>query len=441
MLAVEVTHTGARDKPYRNTFQAIPANRRFRLPLDEAHWPKIPGTLSARVTSPDQYEYAHLTQSGYYVVRFDLDFDPWNPGGESAPLRLAKPFAGKLQTGMHFPALDGDEAVIAFRDGDPNKPYIAAFHHHSQATDLITNQDRWMSRNVIRTQSDNKLEMEDWKGQEHIKLSTEHSGKSQLSLGHMVNGQREQRGQGFELRTDAQGAVRAGAGLLLAADSQQRANGMQSDTTAGVQQAESVLNDLQALMDAAAQSQAEIAQLKSENAWLRNSVSELKASVLQLSAPDGIGASTPNRVSVTAGQDIGLSSKANIHFSALKNIVVAATNVVSLFAAQLGVKIFAAKGKVALQAQSGDMELIAHQGVTIASASDSITVSGNTKLVLTCGGATLTLANGNVRVTCPGEFRVDAASYFFDGPQTVRTPLPILPRSEFNPNDHRPMSN
>ncbi|MGN6323786.1 MAG: type VI secretion system Vgr family protein, partial [Dyella sp.] len=170
MMIIEVVHTGARDKAYRNTFKAIPADRRFRLPLNDATWPKIQGTLSARVTSPSQYKYAYLTKAGYYVVRFDLDFDAWNPGGESVPLRLAKPFAGKLQTGMHFPALDGDEAVIEFRDGDPNKPYIAAFHHHSQSVDLITNQDRWMSRNVIRTQADNKLEMEDWEGQEHVKL-------------------------------------------------------------------------------------------------------------------------------------------------------------------------------------------------------------------------------------------------------------------------------
>jgi type VI secretion system secreted protein VgrG len=49
------------------------------------------------------------------------------------PLRLAKPFAGGLQTGFHFPALDTTEATIEFRDGDPNKPYISQFHHHSQA--------------------------------------------------------------------------------------------------------------------------------------------------------------------------------------------------------------------------------------------------------------------------------------------------------------------
>ncbi|MFP3590024.1 hypothetical protein SCB29_41420, partial [Paraburkholderia sp. SIMBA_055] len=78
------------------------------------------------------------------------------------PLRLAKPFAGKGQTGMHFVALDNDEAVISCRDGDPDKPEVIAFHHHSQARDLVTNDRRWLSRNMIRTQANNKLRMEDW---------------------------------------------------------------------------------------------------------------------------------------------------------------------------------------------------------------------------------------------------------------------------------------
>ncbi len=55
-VVIEVTHTGARDQSYTNRYMAIPANRRFRLKLDEAEWPKIAGTLSGRVTSPDKYK-------------------------------------------------------------------------------------------------------------------------------------------------------------------------------------------------------------------------------------------------------------------------------------------------------------------------------------------------------------------------------------------------
>ncbi|OSI06625.1 type IV secretion protein Rhs, partial [Neisseria canis] len=51
----------------------------------------------------------------------------------------------------------------------------------------------WNTRNVIRTWANNKLRMEDKQGQEHIKLATEY-GKTQLNLGHIVDSQRQKRG-------------------------------------------------------------------------------------------------------------------------------------------------------------------------------------------------------------------------------------------------------
>ena len=222
-VIVSVTHSGARDAAYKNSYTAIPSDRRYRLPLNEAHWPKIAGTLSAKVTSPGQYPHAYITKHGHYTVRFDLDFDEWNPGNESIPLRLAKPFAGANQTGFHFPIIEGTDAAIAFTDGNPNKPYIAHLHHNSQHADLIVSENRWLSRNLIRTQSNNKLRMEDWKGEEHIKLATEY-GKSQLNLGHLVDSQRKPRGEGVELRTDNHAVIRGGKGVFISADTYLCAN-------------------------------------------------------------------------------------------------------------------------------------------------------------------------------------------------------------------------
>ncbi|SVL87413.1 ImpA family type VI secretion-associated protein [Klebsiella pneumoniae] len=71
------------------------------------------------------------------------------------------------------------------------------------------------TRNVIRTPANNKLRMEDKRGEEHIKLSTEYGGKTQLNLGHNVDAIRKLRGEGFELRTDSWGGIRAGKGYSL----------------------------------------------------------------------------------------------------------------------------------------------------------------------------------------------------------------------------------
>ena len=207
-LVIEVRHSGARDKAYQNTYKAIPADRPFRLPLAPHTWPKIAGTLSARVTAPKACEYAYLTDDGRYTVRLSCDAGLWQQGGESVPLRLAKPFAGGAQTGMHFPVLAGTEAVIGFRDGDPDKPYIVAFHHTDLQPDLVNRQDRRYTRNLIETQSGNQQGMEDYRGQEGINLSTEHSGKTQLNLGYLPDAEKKARG---ETLIDPAGIVREAA--------------------------------------------------------------------------------------------------------------------------------------------------------------------------------------------------------------------------------------
>jgi type VI secretion system secreted protein VgrG len=156
------------------------------------------------VVSPgnNSYHYPFIDEHGRYRVRFLFDLDSWSPGGDSRAVRLAKPFAGR-QFGFHMPIHAGTIVHLAFSDGDPDAPYIAAITHDSERPDHITSQ--WHSRNVIRTKANNKLRMEDLQGKEHIKLASEY-GKSQLNIGHLVDAARAPRGEGFELRTDHWGA-------------------------------------------------------------------------------------------------------------------------------------------------------------------------------------------------------------------------------------------
>ncbi|TDV22683.1 type VI secretion system secreted protein VgrG, partial [Paraburkholderia caballeronis] len=339
-VITEITHRGARDKAYTNSYKAIPADRRFRLQLEPEKWARISGTLSARVTSPDRYKYGYLTAAGYYTVRLDADFGDAPHGGESVPLRLAKPFAGKLQTGMHFVALDNDEAVISFRDGDPDKPEIIAFHHHSQARDLVTNDRRWLSRNMIRTQSNNKLRMEDWAGQEGIKLGTEHSGKSQLNLGYLVNQKLEYRGEGFELRTSGYGVNRAGKGLHLTTYDRPAASGQQRDMQEAVAQLESALELAKALAASARSAKAEPADTDAQQ-QIKDGLDGLKEPGLLMSTPASAALVTGQGIQFAAQDSINAVAGKNADWSVLKRFTVAAGERLSLFAQKLGIKIFA----------------------------------------------------------------------------------------------------
>ncbi|MBO2029490.1 type VI secretion system Vgr family protein [Klebsiella pneumoniae] len=103
--------------------------------------------------------------------------------------------------------------AIAFHEGDPDRPYIAHALHDSRHVDPVTEK----TARVIRTPANNKLRMEDKRGEEHIKLSTDYGGKTQLNLGHNVDAIRKLR-EGFELRTC--GRDPRGKGIFITADSQ-----------------------------------------------------------------------------------------------------------------------------------------------------------------------------------------------------------------------------
>ncbi|MEM5314462.1 type VI secretion system tip protein VgrG [Paraburkholderia sp. JHI869] len=426
MVVIEITHSGARDKPYSNTFRAIPADRRFRLELEPQNWAKVAGTLSARICSPDRYTYAYVNKDGRYVVRFDLDFEPWPDGGESVPLRLAKPFAGNGQTGMHFPALDGDEAVISFRDADPDKPEISAFHHHSQSRDLVTSDRRWLSRNVIRTQSNNKLRMEDWAGQEGVKLSTEHSSKSQLNLGYLVNNKLEYRGEGFETRTSGYGVNRAGKGLMLTAYDRLAATGKQLDMQETIAQLESALATAKALAASASSAKAQPADTDAQQ-QMKDDLDGLKKPGLLMSTPASAALVTGHGIQLAAQDNINAVAGKNADWSVLKRFTVAAGEKISLFAQKFGLKILAAKGPVELQAQDGPMSFTADKDVTAGSVNSKVNLSAAKEIILECGGAFVQLKDGSITLGGPGDLFLKTITVQRQGKASQGPDLPVLP--------------
>lgn len=108
--------------------------------------------------------------------------------------------------------------------------------------------------------------MEDKRGEEHIKLSTEYGGKTQLNLGHNVDAGRTLRGEGFELRTDSWGALRGGKGIFISSDAQPNGQGKTLDMGAAVAQLKNALE----LVTAMAQSVAVSGALDADRASQQN---------------------------------------------------------------------------------------------------------------------------------------------------------------------------
>jgi type VI secretion system secreted protein VgrG len=417
---------GNRTDSYEIEFTALPFNALKPYRPEVMCSPKISGTLPARITSPNNDTYGYLDTQGRYRVKFNFDLSQWKNGEESLWLRLAKPYTGE-QYGFHFPLITGTEVAIAFTEGDPDRPYIAYALHDSCHPDHISTINK--HRNVIRTAANNKLRMDDKRGEEHIKLATEY-GKSQLNLGHLVDQKKRLRGQGFELRTDEWGAIRTAKGLFISTDGQPQANGQQLDMQQANQQLQQALELVSHLQQAAKQAKAELADLTAQKQLLTESLTELKEAALLFSSPKGMAQVTPKSIQLSAGENLIMTSQHHADINILKKFTLAAGEVISLFAQKFGIKLLAYHGNVDIQAQHDEMALMAGKDITISSQQGRVVISSPNELILNGGGAYIRLAGKNVEIGAEDKIENKTAVWKKTGPQS----LSLLTNQQTNPN-------
>jgi type VI secretion system secreted protein VgrG len=419
-----LTTTAARDSSLVATFQAIPYSDTvcFRPALQPK--PQIAGTVPARVTSPQANDpYGHIDLEGRYKVNFLFDRDTWKPGEESLWLRLARPYAGDTH-GLHLPLIPGTEVAIAFEQGDPDRPYIAHALHDSQHVDHVTLRN--YKRNVLRTPANNKLRMDDTRGREHIKVSTEHSGKSQLNLGHLVDGQRQPRGQGAELRTDGHAAIRAGSGIFISADAQPKAQGQMLEMSAALGRLQQAGEQLDGLSVDAQAAHADPADVQAQLKLLKQDLEQLKSSVLVLSAPDGVAVTSGQHLQLVAQKNLMINSGAETDISVVKRLFIGVGQGMSLFVRKLGIKLIANQGAVSIQAQNDKLELIARHGLDITSTEDEIHITAKKKIILNAGGSYIAIDQSRIESGTQGDYFIKSAYFDFQGParQTLDMPQP-----------------
>ena len=399
-VVVTAMHSQARrDADFCVRFDGIPDSADFCFRPAPGRRPVMAGTLPARVTSTTENDtYGHIDKDGRYRVNMLFDRENWETGFESLWVRQSRPYAGDTY-GLHLPLLAGTEVAIGFEDGNPDRPYIAGVLHDSAHGDHVT--IRNYKRNVLRTPANNKIRLDDERGKEHIKVSTEYGGKSQLNLGHLVDSEKQQRGEGFELRTDSWGAIRAQKGIFISADGQARAQGQVLEMQAAMSQLEQARSLAEALRSAAEAARAELADVQTQKALLSEALTDLKKAALLVSAPEGIAQVTGKSLQQSAGDNIISTSGGHTDFSALKRFTVAAGERVSLFAQKLGIKMFAGKGKVEIQAQGDEMTLDALKDIRISSSEGKLIISAKQEIVLTSGGGYIRIADGTVECAAP----------------------------------------
>ncbi|ENL1645949.1 type VI secretion system tip protein VgrG [Raoultella ornithinolytica] len=417
-VVITAMHSHARrDEDFGVRFDGIPDSTDFGFRPDPGSRPVMAGTLPARVTSTTENDtYGHIDKDGRYRVNMLFDRDNWETGFESLWVRQSRPYAGDTY-GLHLPLLAGTEVAIGFEDGNPDRPYISGVLHDSAHGDHVTIRNN--KRNVLRTPANNKIRLDDERGKEHIKVSTEYGGKSQLNLGHLVDSEKQPRGEGFELRTDSWGAIRAQKGIFISADGQAKAQGQVLEMDAALSQLQQALSQAEALSSAVETARAELADIRTQKALLEQGLTGLKQSALLLSAPAGIAQSTPKSVQLSAGENVISTSGGHTDFSALQRFTVAAGERISLFAQKLGIKMFASKGKVEIQAQGDEMTLDALKDIRISSSEGKLVISAKQEIILTSGGGYIRIADGVVECAAPDKIIQRAAVWQKFGGQSM----------------------
>jgi len=426
VLITAMTSHARRDRDFEVHIEGIPDSPDFSFRPAPGSRPVMAGTLPARVTSTTENDtYGHIDKDGRYRVSMLFDRDTWETGFESLWVRQSRPYAGDTY-GLHLPLLAGSEVAIGFEDGNPDRPYITGVLHDSAHPDHVT--IRNYRRNVLRTPANNKIRLDDERGQEHIKISTEYGGKSQLNLGHLVDAEKQKRGEGFELRTDSRGAIRAGKGLFISVDGQARAQGQVLEMGPAVSLLKGALNQITGWGTITQTHHNVIPDAEPLRAFV-SGASELKEPALLLSAPKGIAAVTPETALMHSGKGLYLQSLGEVNITAAQRYSVNATQAVSLLAQQEGMRLVSAKGSLEVESHSDVLSLTSLKDLTVQSTQGHLQLTAKNGITLGCGGAYIRLTpQGEVHVHGPGLISLKG-HHDLRGPASENFPLPELPAS------------
>ncbi|ENX42053.1 hypothetical protein F887_02452 [Acinetobacter sp. NIPH 2100] len=331
----------------------------------------------AKVVGPSGEEI-HVDEWGRIKVRFlfTRNDDHSHDGGagtndndtDSAWVDLLTPWAGEGYGARFLPRID-EIVVIDFFDGNIDRPFVVGRIHeaHRSPTKFDnsgklpdTKKLAGIKSKEYQGEGYNQLRFDDTTGQISAQLQSSHAA-SQLNLGKLSHpkdkAESEDRGEGFELRTDQWGAVRAGEGLLLSTHKQDQAQGEHLDAQVAKQQLESNQSNAKALSEVAKNQQTDevesLAQLKAFFESIESDIAKFNKAVLLLNSPEGIGLSTNEDIHLSADGQINQFAGDSINLSTQKNLITHAQNRISVFAAQNGIKQVAAKGKFEMHAQGG----------------------------------------------------------------------------------------
>lgn len=522
----------ARLTGYANCFEAIPAEVPWRPQLAGSEGriharPTAHGTQSAIVVGADGSDRPNGADELYCdrLGRVRIRFHWQDQGNASCWVRVAQRSAGSGMGCQFLPRI-GQEVLVQFLENDIDRPIVVGALYNGQGEGGIAptpggrrdahagpspferandqarsgqgnlaggNSPVWHGASAdsaghrngaaqwgIRSKEFggngySQLLFDDTDAQGRVQLKCTHAA-SELNLGHLIhsvdNYRGSFRGLGAELRTDAYGAVRAGAGLLVS--SFPIAHGSTARDPAGANDAgvglvEQVLKMVGALHGATVAHEtvglaAHAGAVKADASVLDDKAPPLRAMHVALAGlgdkPDlaQSGAGTLPHMSaaliaVVAGNGLGVDAGQSLQFAngetfslvSGKDAQCIAGAAMRLHAGQAigtlggamkveagrpGLQLIAAQDAIDVQAQFDGVTVQARDEVDVISANAHIDWAAARSISVSVGGgANITIDGGNIVVQCPGKLIIHAGKKSLLGPEKMAYPMPALPRS------------
>ncbi|WP_317201273.1 type VI secretion system Vgr family protein [Janthinobacterium sp.] len=414
---------------------------------------KILAPQTAIVVGPDGPDSIHVDEYGRVRVQFHWDRVGAYNDKSSAWVRVSSPWAGSQLGAAAIPRV-GSEVLISWLDGNPDHPIIigAVYNQRNMPPWKLSTQQALTglrSRELTANGGNaaggrsNHLILDDSNGRIQAQLKSDHQ-HSQLSLGHISRiednaGRKDARGEGWELRSDGNGALRSGKGMLISTEGRERARKHITDSaeplrrlTAAREQHERFADFAQQLeaQEKGADQSAVAAALQEQNDAIKGAGEgeELAAPHLLMAGAAGIEASTAQSIHLASGAHSAVTTGGHLSFSVGQRLLASVKDGIRLFAHQMGMKLIAASGVIEIKALSDAIKMIAKLDIEIISTEDKIRIYSSKAVEIGAGDSFTIWKPGSI--VDYTQDRITFANFSAPGPKLMPGSVPALPQGK-----------
>ncbi|KWF94809.1 type VI secretion protein ImpA [Burkholderia diffusa] len=448
--AFEVGHDDGSAGFYLVEVEAQRASVPYRSPFEHR---KPAMQLETAIVVGPKGEEVYTDELNRIKVMFVWDRQSEGRENASCWMRVVQSDTGGGYGGVHIPRV-GEEVLVGYIGGDCDRPIVM----HRVYNGAVKPQ--WHSDGILSGfrskeyagSGHNEMVLDDATGQNRARLFSS-SANSLLHLGYLIEQNGNTRGaylgSGFDLRTDAYGAMRAGQGLYVTTHPKQ-ANSQPLDVSEAKQQLVNAQGLVGSMSQVSEMHQAESLgtgheALKQFTDATQNSVAgasagggrtagggtgnanAFKEPVMLFASPAGIGMASQQSVHLASDRQTNIVSGQSTFITSGKSLIAGIRDRISLFAQNAGMKLFAAKGKVEVQAHADNIEFTAQKTLKMVAATENVDVAAKQEILLTSGGAYIRIKGGNIEIHAPGKVDFKGAQHQFSGPASMQYPLPAMP--------------